>query len=265
MHAEFELFFKEPTHDRLEHLLENNLGEHAQCDFKAQWSLKDNKKPDWAEYARDILALANSGGGCLILGVEEQKQKKVLISKGLSTLIDGSDVTKGLYKYLPRNLRYEFGNFSFKTVDEDTENKNSVTEKRFQVFFIWDEPTALPFLSTGETEGLLNNAIYVRRGTSSTIADHHEVQSIVNRRIETGYSSRPELDLRSHLKQLRILIEEYCEGYNQCRFTRYGDYDRFETKDADEEYASALYSFLSRKQERLYDLLDSGLILEDLS
>jgi hypothetical protein len=55
---------------------------------------------------------------------------------------------------------------------------------------------------------LRGNAIYTRRGVATEEANHDELQRIISRRLETGYSSRRELDLRTHLEQLRVLYEQ---------------------------------------------------------
>jgi hypothetical protein len=43
------------------------------------------------------------------------------------------------------------------------------------------------------------------------------VQRIISRRLETGYSSRRELDLRTHLEQLKVLFEQISR--NDTRFS----------------------------------------------
>jgi len=45
-----------------------------------------------------------------------------------------------------------------------------------------------------------------RREGQTERATHDELQAIINRRIESGYSSKDELDLRKHLEHLKILI-----------------------------------------------------------
>ena len=50
--------------------------------------------------------------------------------------------------------------------------------------------------------------MYIRRGTSTEEANNDELQKIINVRIETGYSTRREMNLQAHLKQLQLLIDK---------------------------------------------------------
>lgn len=80
--------------------------------------------------------------------------------------------------------------------------------KSFQVLFVEDDPTHLPFAAVKDGPHVRGNAIYTRRGVATEEANYEELQRIINRRLETGYSSRRELDLKTHLEQLRVLYEQ---------------------------------------------------------
>lgn len=79
----------------------------------------------------------------------------------------------------------------------------------FQVIVVGDDPEHLPFLSEadGEQAGkkIERNVIYARRGSSTQRASYDQIQRMVNRRIETTHSSRPELELERHLSELKLL------------------------------------------------------------
>jgi hypothetical protein len=55
--------------------------------------------------ARHILGVANTGGGCIILGVT-QKDDNSLSADGLSSLLDKADVYRGMQKFLPDTFDY---------------------------------------------------------------------------------------------------------------------------------------------------------------
>lgn len=76
------------------------------------------------------------------------------------------------------------------------------------MLLVEDDPKQLPFLALKEAEGLRTGAIYVRAGTTFTEAGHVELQGVINRRIESGHSSQPALELDKHLAQLRTLDEQ---------------------------------------------------------
>ncbi|MEL7662453.1 ATP-binding protein [Acetobacterium wieringae] len=191
IHEAFAKFFEEPTRVGLRELLRYNFGEQDDLDFKKQW-------PPLENIAKHIIAFANSGGGCIVLGVEETKDG--LEAVGLDSTLDKADITKGVSRYLPAEIDYSVQNFSY----SDSEY-SKIVGKVFQVIFIEYKPEYIPFVTKGESNSLKKATIYVRNGTSSVPATYEDIQRLVSKRIETGYSSTAELDLEQHLAQLKIL------------------------------------------------------------
>jgi hypothetical protein len=66
----------------------------------------------------------------------------------------------------------------------------------------------IPLLALRDGEGLKSTAIYVRREGQTEEATHDEIQSIINKRIETRYSTSDEINLKQHLEQLKALYGE---------------------------------------------------------
>jgi len=193
-HETFARFFTAPTREALRNLLRHNIGETDYLDFKAEW-------PALPKLARHILALANSGGGALVVGVSQEDDGR-LVPNGLSSIKDKAHLIPPLSSYLPKLLEYQIIDFSFSAAEYE-----ALTGKSFQVLLVEDSPKLLPFLSLKDGEGVRTNVTYVRDGTTSTEAGHGQLQAVLNRRIESGYSSKPRLDLDVHLAQLRLLDE----------------------------------------------------------
>jgi hypothetical protein len=151
-----------------------------------------------------VLGLANYGGGCIVAGVK-QRDDGALDPVGLASLSDKTKVSSALDNFLPDTLLrlIEILDFSYKASEYPT-----LKDKSFQVLVVEDDPSHLPFVAVRDGTSVRNNAIYTRRGASTVAANHEELQRIVSRRLETGYSSRRELDLRTHLEQLKILFEQ---------------------------------------------------------
>lgn len=195
---EFARFFEEPSRETLRDLLRNNFGEFAYLDFKQEW-------PASPKLARHMLGLANSSGGCLVIGVVEEKDN-TLEPKGLESLTDKVDIRKGIKKFLPHTLLAELEIFDFPFPDSEYP---AIVGKKFQVALIEDDPEHLPFLATRSSgSGIRDSAVYVRRGASTVEANHAELQNVINRRLETGYSSQREIDLQTHLEQLKVLFRQ---------------------------------------------------------
>lgn len=196
LYEEFARFFEQPTREGLRDLLKKNVGEFPYCDFKEEW-------PIHSKTARHILGIANSGGGCMVLGVR-QKDDNSLEPTGLKILTDKADVVNGIQKFLPNLL---FSTLSDNILDFPFEESEypAIKGKKFQVVFVEDDPKHLPFVATADGKGIRKPAIYIRRGSATEEANHDELQRIINRRLETGYSSQREIDLSPHLEQLQVL------------------------------------------------------------
>jgi hypothetical protein len=191
---DFARFFESPSREGLRELLRQHAGEADEYDFKESW-------PAYAKVAKHLLALANSGGGALILGIREQDDR-TFEPVGLEALLDKAELQKGVARFVPHQLEYEVLDFAFSESEYPT-----LVGKRFQVVFVDYTPRYLPLISMAAGNGIERDTIYVRRGTSSERASYDELQSVLNRRIETGYSSRGELDLAKHLAELSALYE----------------------------------------------------------
>jgi len=191
---EFAKFFEEPTRVGLRELLQNNHGEYPNLDFKVGWLPSP-------QLARHILGIGNTGGGCIIVGVAENDDK-TLDAIGLEKITDKAKITDGIKKYIQNTLLdgIEIGDFAF----EDSEYPKLIN-KKFQALFISSEQKQLPYLSVAEGDGIELDTIYIRRGTTTVKANYTELQGLINKRLETGYSSQTEIDLQSNIEHLKIL------------------------------------------------------------
>jgi hypothetical protein len=215
-HESFARFFAAPTRETLRELLRRNIGETDYLDFKADW-------PILPKLARHILALANSGGGALVVGVAQEADGS-LAPTGMSAIKDKAQLIPPLSVYLPKALEYQVLDFSFAAAEYQ-----ALVGKSFQVLLVDDDPKQLPFLALKDADGLRAGAVYVRAGTTSREAGYVELQAVLNRRIESGHSSQPSLELDKHLAQLRVLDEQradndsWMSGFLRDQASRFDD------------------------------------------
>lgn len=188
---DFANFFEEPDRVKFRELIKNNTGEYNHIDFKEQWI-------EGPSLARHILGFANTGGGIIVFGVKENEDKS-LESIGLSDLIDKTVVISGVQSFIPEKLNFDIHDFSF------TEAEYAAIKGKFQVLIVEDTPEYLPFLSLRDGENIHRNKVYYRGSVNTDEASHEQLQEIINRRIETGYSSTKEMEFRDHLNQLKDL------------------------------------------------------------
>ena len=153
-----------------------------------------------------MLGMGNFKGGCLVIGVREE-DSGILDYIGIEDLVDKKEVVDGIKKFIPQKLltgSFDILNLVF--VDSEYERLKG---KKFQVILIYDKPENIPYVSKAESGNSIKvDTIYARRGTGTVSANYEELQDIINRRIETRYSSSRELNLKNHLEQLKTLYEE---------------------------------------------------------
>ncbi|RCW49758.1 putative DNA-binding protein [Halanaerobium sp. MA284_MarDTE_T2] len=181
----FSRFFEQPTRKGLREILRENYGELDSLDFKGDW-------PSLSKMGKHLLAFANSGGGCIIVGVMEKNNS--LYNKGLENMLDKSTFHNGVEKYIPQKLNYEIINFNYEDSDY-----SEIIGKSFQVLVIEDTPQYIPFISQNDGDGIKKNNIYIRKGTKSLKASYEDLQKIINKKIETNYSTDSEIKLEEHL------------------------------------------------------------------
>jgi predicted HTH transcriptional regulator len=199
---DFANFFENPTRKGLKEILRSHFGEQDNLDFKGEW-------PSFSKIAKHIIAIANSGGGCIVIGVKELTDKS-FDPTGLENIIDKADVAKGVNHYIPGEITWEVLDFHFTTSDYQ-----NIIGKKFQVVFVEYNPEYIPYLSKKDGDGIKKNTIYVRRGTSSEEANYEEIQKLINVKIETGYSTASQIMLDEHLAQLKVLYSNITKYYNR--------------------------------------------------
>lgn len=187
-------FLERPTRETLESLITSGVGETNTLEFKEAWIA-------YPKLARHVLAIGNSGGGVIILGVRED-EGGTFVPVGLDAIRDPAVVGKGLAKYIPAGVEYELIPFPPRDPAAD-----GAAGRPFQVMFIESDVRKLPLLAKATSTDLEADAVYVRRGTSSVRASHGELERLINARIESGYSSTSVLELEQHLEQLKTLYQ----------------------------------------------------------
>lgn len=190
------ILLQEPTLERLRQYLQSNTGEHNPVDFKGQWI-------SGGKLAKEMISIANYGGGIIIFGVYENEDKSH-DPKGLDALRDKAEVANDIKKYISDHLKYEIYDFEYNSAEYEP-----LKGKKFQMLVVEDTPEFLPLLPKSDSDSIKKNQIYIRRGTSCEIANEAEIEQIIHRRINYTYpqTGKP-LDLTEHLKQLQILYSK---------------------------------------------------------
>lgn len=92
LHAALGLLPQPLEWGHIEQLVERQVPEDTALDWKRAVPVGDAQALD--EFAKDVAALANSGGGCLVFGVAEQR------GRGTAAAISPVDVSEGVQQRL---------------------------------------------------------------------------------------------------------------------------------------------------------------------
>ncbi len=217
-------FIKNPSHETLKDLLLHNTGETDFLDFKTKWT-------EFSKMAKHVLAIANSGGGCIIVGVSQNDEGAISLT-GLNEddFLDKADIDNKLANLLPKYLKYRTEDFHFS-------NDQQIRNKRFQVLIIEYDPKYVPYTSVVQRNELRYGAIYVRQGTKSLEATNDKLVEIILRKVQSGGSGVNEYTLKEHLDQLKELYEEL-------------------STQKESDYSHFISDLIERKKERIRELLD---------
>ena len=190
----FDLIVKNPSRDGFKTFLKESCGELDNIDFKEKWITK-------GKLAKIMLAMANTGGGVIVFGIQENKGDK-FVAVGIDELKDAADVEKEIKKLVPRNLSYSVLNFIY-----DDEIYGEYEGTKFQAIIIADAPEQLPFFSIGASDDIEKDCVYVRRGTSSEKASARDFETMIQRKLENVFKESNDLSLKEHLEQLQFLYD----------------------------------------------------------
>lgn len=194
---EFAGFLETPSRDLLRQVFKTHHGETEYLDFKQDWP------EDW-KLAKHVLALANSGGGALIVGVAEEPDKS-LQPVGVSKIRDKADVDRVLRNFLPTVLAAHLHILDFTYTASEY---GALVGRSYQVVLVPDDPEGVPFMSIADGIDIRRPAVYVRRMASTEEANYEELQTLLNRKIATGRSTQNVIELGKLLDDLRALYNQ---------------------------------------------------------
>ena len=187
-------FLQVPTRENFTSLIMNGTGEQNNIDFKEIW-IKEDK------LAEIILAIANSGGGAIVIGIKENSDGTT-VAIGIDKIVDKAYMSSKISKFLPDTISYEICDF-----DYSGEEYSKLKDKKFQVIFIYSEEEKIPYVWSKDSGENTIGVVYIRRGTKTCNANNAELQELIDKRIRASYVEGSTLGLEDHLKQLKVLYD----------------------------------------------------------
>lgn len=249
---------KEPTLENFRILLQSHTGEEDQLDFKESWEEKEKT-------AKHILALANSGGGCIIFGVSQLDDGSFEI-KGLNDFKDDAELRKEVKSYIPENLKFFLKEFKY-----DSSEYEKMINKKFQILIVECDPKNLPYICCNNGNKIKSGDILVRNGTESIKANNYQVNNIIERKLDAlKIPKNKNMTLAEHLEQLKILYDELTyttkgegtfsklmKNINNITSSLYGKTEiKKKSNYPLESYDDFILKVLNKKKKRIEEELD---------
>lgn len=176
----------------LKELIEQTYGESNFLDFKEKFIKEDH-------IAQLILAMANSGGGTIIFGINDDNVPVGLPKE--EEKIDQTDLERKINNYLPDEIKYTMYPIKY----EEKEEFQDFSGKIFYVLYIPKQNRYIPFLAKKQGEKLKTNIVYIRKNTSVEAASNNDLEAIFKLRLIEQYKDLSNMKLDEHISQLRIL------------------------------------------------------------
>jgi hypothetical protein len=153
------------------------VGESASADFKS--SFDPESKQEWCELIKDIVAMSNSGGGLIIVGVDDDGNP--LPNKDIAPLlaVDPADVTNRIYSYTDQHFA------AFEIVQSIRRGKPVA------VINVW--PSDIPIVFTahggyaipgGQKTAFVKGSVYFRHGAKSEPGSTDDLRQALERKLE---------------------------------------------------------------------------------
>ncbi|KIL74381.1 helix-turn-helix domain-containing protein [Bacillus badius] len=232
---------------KLKSIIENSYGESNSLDFKEKY-IKESK------IAKIIIAMANSGGGTVIFGINDEGKPVGIVQEEIK---DITDLQKKIGTLLPNNLDYSSQIIKF----EDEDIYGDLKGKTFFIFYIPSQNRYVPFLAKKESEGLKKNEVYIRKNASNEVATNEDLEKMFKLRLIEQYEDLSNLDLEDHLEQLKVLYNNINESEARSIFPRLSLTPLVETvknkhypKESYDEFVSNMIKKKKRKIEMVLEV-----------
>jgi hypothetical protein len=165
--------------DRLFAHLTSARGETTNVDFKSVFD--PTSKQDWCEIVKDLVAIANTRGGVVVVGVNDDgTPSKADVSATLA--LDPAQLTDKIYSY----TGVQFCAFNIKEIDHHGYRTAAILIGRSDVPIVFSKPGTYAvaggkiFQKTAFSQG----TVYVRHGAKSEPATTEDLRRFIEYRIE---------------------------------------------------------------------------------
>jgi len=151
-----------------------NGSESDRVEFKA--SFDATSAADWIEVIKDIVAIANSGGGAIIFGIADNGRSSEFDCASLSSL-DPAEITDKIHKYTAR----QFHDFE---IIRNVGRHLAVLIRGVAVPLVFSKPGTYDIGGGKQKTGFSMGTVYFRHGAKSEPGNSDDLRWFLEQRIE---------------------------------------------------------------------------------
>ena len=161
--------------ERAEAALQGRM-ESAGVDFKERFD--PNSTKDWCEIVKDLVAMANSGGGCLVFGMRDDGTASDWDREQILSL-DPATVTDKVFKYTTR----QFADFEIVGPSSGSLELAVIVVDEVRVPIVFTKPGTYSVRSGREKIAFAQGTVYFRHGAKSEPGTTDDLTELVERRL----------------------------------------------------------------------------------
>jgi len=155
----------------------NAKRESRYIEFKDRFDV--NSSQHWCEIIKDIVAISNSGGGCIVFGVNDDgSPSEYDVSSVLG--LDPATITDKIAKYTD----IQFLDFEIEEIEKRGHKVAILIINATEVPIIFTKPGTYSICDGKQKTAFGRGTIYFRHGTKSEPGNYCDLQRAVERRIE---------------------------------------------------------------------------------
>ena len=153
------------------------ISESASVDFKEQFNPASSK--DWCEIVKDIIAIANSGGGCLVFGVRDDGSLTGWNPEPILKL-DPATVTDKVSRY----TGLQFANFEIVKGNREGRPIAMFVVGEVRVPIVFSKPGTYPVEGGRQKTAFAQGTVYFRHGAKSEPGTTDDLSEMLERRLK---------------------------------------------------------------------------------
>jgi hypothetical protein len=168
---------KRKTTDTHIEKVRNARKESKYIDFKEKFDI--TQAGEWCEIVKDIVAIANSGGGWILIGAKNDgSSSKADVTEVLT--VDPAQITDKIFKYTGE----QFSDFEIQEIEKNGNKLAAIQIKGVTVPLIFTQPGNYDIGGGKQKTAFGRGTIYFRHGAKSEPGNSKDLRDCINREIE---------------------------------------------------------------------------------